>query len=215
MYGHHDTHSGILVLPLDLDALDDTSQWSGDILEACGIRWDAADIARFLSMCTWEQDEQGDLHLIWNGAKSRGRGNTAWYGSFWVQGKSIRAHKFYGVAVLGLRPKPGIHHLDHQCPNSLCVSCVQKEVEAINLKLRWIRVQVGLDEDKVRGAVVDYLVEQTEEWFDPYDPADFSHWLTEDNRWRFDPMHPLNYPSFCDDLWRQQSFTFPPGPTNG
>lgn len=172
-------------------------------MEACGISWDAADIARFLSMCETVEgpDSYGVIrtHLIWAGAKSRGRGNSAWYGSFKTQGKSVRAHKFYGVAVLGLRPRPGIHHLDHFCPDSLCVSCLNLETEWVNLKLRWIRVQVGLDEDRVRDNLVECLAQQEEEWFDDYDWRDFEHWITPANSWRFAPLHPLNFGRYRDE----------------
>lgn len=202
----HQVGAVLLIADMRTQTPGDTSPWTGgpcgDVLEASGVRWDAADIARFLSLCDEVEfyDHKGNLkrHLLWRGARSRGRGNTAWYGTFSAQGKSVRAHKFYAVAVLGLRPRTGIHHLDHTCPDSLCVSCIQLEVEAINLKLRWIRVQVGLDEDKVRGEVVEYLASQGPEWFDDYDHRDFTHWLTPDNRWRFDPMHPLNFADYCD-----------------
>lgn len=194
-----------------VDALGDTSPpslgtsspavpYCGDRLEACGIAWDAYDLTRFLSFCDeYVSPHDGHTHLLWRGGRSRGRGNTAWYGTFTAQGKSVRAHKFYGVAFLGLRPKSGIHHLDHFCPDSLCVSCIRKEVEAINLKLRWIRVQVGLDEDKVRDAVTQYLAVQEPDWFDDYHPQDFAHWITDHNRWRFAPDHPLQHRRMNDD----------------
>lgn len=172
------------------DAFLDTFPLTGDRLEACGISWDGHDIARFLWLCTFNPDTGC---LIWDGAKSRGRGNTAWYGTFTTglgrDSRSVRAHKFYGVAVLGLRPETGKHHLDHTCPNPLCVSHVQCVPEFINLKLRWIRVQVGLDPDKVRDAVVSYLGETVEDWVDDYVPADFAHWITNNNRWQFDQWY--------------------------
>lgn len=88
-----------------------------DVREACGIRWNWLDIRRFL-----DKTEQSGNCLIWKGAKSRGQGNTQWYGSFTTQGKTVRAHKFYSVAVIGLRPGEG-EELDHECDVSLCCHC--------------------------------------------------------------------------------------------
>lgn len=98
------------------------AQWPEHALarqEACGIAWDWADILRFFKYV----ERQGDC-LIWIGAKSRGQGNQQWYGSFWTKGKTVRAHKFAAVAILGFRPTPG-QEVDHGCDNSRCVSCVR------------------------------------------------------------------------------------------
>lgn len=57
---------------------------------------------------------------IWIGAKSRGKGNRKWYGSFWVDGKSRRAH-IVAAVMLGKGHVPG-HHEDHTCNFSLCVN---------------------------------------------------------------------------------------------
>lgn len=166
-----------------------------DTLTACGISWDHHDIARFLMLT-----RQDGKHLVWAGAKSRGRGNTAWYGSFSTKGKAVRAHKFYAVAILGLRPRFGIDHLDHGCPDSLCVSCISVVPEWVNLALRWIRVQVGLDEDKIRDAIVDYGVRKGYLPEPDFPIADMSFedallmgCVTNDNRWRYDPAWSGNY----------------------
>jgi len=58
---------------------------------------------------------------IWRGAKSRGQGNTQWYGSFSVGDKVVRAHKFSFVAIYRQVWIAGMH-LDHLCENSLCVN---------------------------------------------------------------------------------------------
>lgn len=104
--------------------------------EACGIRWDLNDILRFLNnFCRWESRDFGMWCLIFNGAASRGKGNKAWYGSFWCKGKTVRAHKFFAVAILGLRPRPNREdELDHHCFNTRCVSCVQVLTHAENQK---------------------------------------------------------------------------------
>lgn len=157
--------------------LGEVSRHCGDLLAACGFEWDAADIARFLDFC--EEDHNGCL--IWQGARSRGRGNTDWYGSFRTQKKTVRAHKFYGVAVLGHRPRTGVHHLDHTCTNSLCVRHVDCVPEAVNLKLRWVRVQVGLDPEPDKIGLIKLRMEA---------------WLLEDQRLRrFDPEDALRLQS--------------------
>lgn len=130
----------------------------GDPLSACGISWDSADIARFLRLC---YDDPRSGCLIWAGAKSRGRGNTAWYGSFTPTGcQAVRAHEFYAVAVLVLRPQTELHHLDHTCPNSLCVCHVECVPISVNLKLRWIRIQVGADPEIDYDTGIRYRMQQ-------------------------------------------------------
>ncbi len=104
---------------------------------ACGITWDADDVERFLlDFC--RASPTGCLEFT--GAMSRGgahratgrkAGNKKWYGSFHVKGKTVRAHKFYAVAILGLRPGPG-DELDHNCYNTRCVCCMECVPRAIN-----------------------------------------------------------------------------------
>lgn len=130
-----------------LSALLDTSPGLTGGLEvhtACGISWDANDVIRFLGKCKWVEHPERPGHwcLIWTGAKSRGgaskpdkrgrrRGKARQcYGTFGTKGKSVRAHKFYAVAILGLRPGPD-DELDHECHLTLCLSdirCVHKDV---------------------------------------------------------------------------------------
>lgn len=160
-------------------------------LEACGIKWDGYDIARFLSLC-----EEQDGCLIWTGARSRGRGNTTWYGTFTAHGRSVRAHKFYGVSVLGLRPRTGVHHLDHTCCNSLCVRHVERVPEIVNLKLRWIRVQVGLEDPPEREKLIalrmeQFLLERGRQAFEPEDAEHlWTKWVRPENEYRPDPFDP-------------------------
>lgn len=108
-----------LRLPLD--------QWPAEawmLQEACGIWWDWSDIRRFAKYV----ERKGNC-LLWRGGRSRGKGNKQWYGSFWVRavggrrGKSVRAHKFAAVAILGLRPAQG-QEVDHGCHATRCVSCL-------------------------------------------------------------------------------------------
>ncbi len=59
---------------------------------------------------------------FWNGGRSRGKGNKKWYGSFSVNGVTIRAHRF-SCEVLGeMPPLPDGHDRSHTCDFSLCVN---------------------------------------------------------------------------------------------
>lgn len=60
---------------------------------------------------------------FWAGARSRGKGNKKWYGSFWVSSmkRSIRSHRF-SCEVLGGKECPPEHDRDHTCLFSLCVN---------------------------------------------------------------------------------------------
>jgi hypothetical protein len=77
---------------------------------------DEADIARFMSFV----DILPNGCWFWTGARSRGRGNKKWYGTFSYKSKSVRAHRF-SHDVLGKKPCPPGHHRDHNCHFSLCV----------------------------------------------------------------------------------------------
>jgi len=59
---------------------------------------------------------------FWTGARSRGKGNRKWYGTFHVTGVgSVRAHRYASEAV-GRQECPPGHHRDHTCEFSLCVN---------------------------------------------------------------------------------------------
>lgn len=77
----------------------------------------------------------GPCH-IWTGARSRGQGNTAWYGSFRVGKHVVRAHIFVCVVAGKMKPK---WHVDHLCRNTLCVNEDHLEVvtPAVNCERRW------------------------------------------------------------------------------
>lgn len=85
--------------------------------------------------------------MIWVGGKTRGRGKTAWYGSFWYEGKRWTAHRWAARFIHGLEIKD--RDVDHCCPhgpNTLCVQHLQAVSGRVNTALYWIRVQVGLEE---------------------------------------------------------------------
>jgi hypothetical protein len=84
----------------------------------------AEELARFYSFV--ERLPNG-CHF-WAGARSRGKGNTKWYGSFRYRGKVIRAHRFAHDYIGGKSCPPG-YHRDHTCVFSLCVN--PEHLEAI------------------------------------------------------------------------------------
>lgn len=75
------------------------------------------EIARFMSFV----DVLPNGCWFWAGARSRGKGNKKWYGSFRYRGKVIRAHRFAND-YLAKRPCPPGHHRDYICCFSLCVA---------------------------------------------------------------------------------------------
>lgn len=86
--------------------------------EAASFAFTPADVARFMRFV----DKLPGGCWFWTGARSRGKGNRKWYGSFHVGGRVIRAHKFACEAIGGRRPlRPG-EHRDHECCFSLCVN---------------------------------------------------------------------------------------------
>lgn len=83
--------------------------------------------------------------INWIGGKTRGRGKTCYYGAFWFEGRSWRAHRWAGLFVHGLEVRRD-DHVDHKCCNTLCVQHLQATTPSYNTALYWIRVQVGLEE---------------------------------------------------------------------
>ena len=75
---------------------------------------------------------------FWNGARSRGKGNKKWYGTFAVGGKSVRAHRF-SCDVFKREELPAEHHRDHTCKFSLCVNPDHLEIvhRTVNQDRRW------------------------------------------------------------------------------
>ena len=76
-----------------------------------------ADIARFMD----KVDILPNGCWFWTGARSRGKGNSKWYGSFRLNGTSVRAHRF-SSEVFNQDVCPPGHHRDHTCHFSLCVA---------------------------------------------------------------------------------------------
>lgn len=57
----------------------------------------------------------------WTGARSRGKGNRKWYGSFRLGVRTVRAHRF-AAEVLAGQECPAGYHRDHLCCFSMCVN---------------------------------------------------------------------------------------------
>lgn len=76
------------------------------------------DKERFLS----QVDKLPNGCWFWCGARSRGKGNKKWYGSFWCKALgTIRAHRFSLKAFKGQDCPPG-HDRSHLCHFSMCVN---------------------------------------------------------------------------------------------
>jgi hypothetical protein len=75
----------------------------------------------------------------WMGARSRGRGNRKWYGSFSVKGKTVRASRFSHIAIGSSRELAADEHRDHLCKFSMCVNPAHLEIVhyLVNQARRW------------------------------------------------------------------------------
>lgn len=88
-------------------------------------------LQRFASKCRFDA---ATGCVIWEGGKTRGRGNTAQYGSFWYEGARWFAHRWAGVHIHGLN-LDGVQ-AGHCCPcgpNTLCVEHVTGQSQNENL----------------------------------------------------------------------------------
>lgn len=77
-----------------------------------------AEIAHFMSFV----DRLPNGCWYWTGARSRGKGNRKWYGSFRFRGRVIRAHRFSCDYIGEFKPLPQGQHRLHSCDFSMCVS---------------------------------------------------------------------------------------------
>ena len=74
------------------------------------------DIARFMS----QVDKLPNGCWFWTEARSRGKGNRKWYGSFRLGKRVVRAHRFASEVLAGQECPPD-HHRSHSCHFSLFV----------------------------------------------------------------------------------------------
>lgn len=89
-----------------------------------GFDADPDDIARFMSYV----DKLPGGCWYWAGARSRGKGNKKWYGSFYCGGKVYRAHRWAAVNIGGQRELQKGEHRDHTCHFSMCVNPAHLEI---------------------------------------------------------------------------------------
>ena len=79
--------------------------------------------------------------VLWTGATTAGRGNSARYGSFWAEGRRVFAHRWAAVHIHGI--DLGSDEAGHCCPagpNSLCVQHLEGQTKAVNIAERNTRV---------------------------------------------------------------------------
>lgn len=92
-------------------------------------------LARFRAKCLFDPRTGC---VVWTGGTTRGRGNTATYGSFWYDGRRWFAHRFAAAFIHGLKID-GLQ-VGHCCPytpdghpNTLCVEHLAGETQTENL----------------------------------------------------------------------------------
>lgn len=132
-------------------------------------------LARFVEKCTFEPRTGC---VIWTGGKTRGRGNTATYGSFWYDGRRWFAHRWAAVFIHGL--DVGKLQVGHCCPNNpdghpntLCVEHLEAQTQAENIAEQIERL--GPPRTRPSRCEQDGLVKQgwllTERGYEPPPPV--------------------------------------------
>lgn len=88
-------------------------------------------IERFAEKC---RHDPATGCVLWMGGRTRGRGNSAEYGSFWFEGSRWFAHRWSGVHIhkLDLTGKQAGHCCPHG-PDTLCVEHVTGQTQRENL----------------------------------------------------------------------------------
>ena len=81
---------------------------------------------------------KGSPCWIWTGAKSRGQGNRAFYGSFKYEGKAVNAHVFSSREIKKQDCPKGFNR-HHICEDTLCVCPEHVDIitEQQNIAYRW------------------------------------------------------------------------------
>lgn len=94
-----------------------------DVLRVMNTATTQKEIDRFMSFV----EKLPNGCWFWAGARSRGKGNRKWYGSFRRSskkgkvGRVVRAHVYACDVLGGKGPPPPGHERDHRCRFSLCV----------------------------------------------------------------------------------------------
>jgi hypothetical protein len=99
------------------------------------------DVARFMSyvyILPYNHPTLRSPCWIWTGAKSRGKNNSLWYGTFRLGKRALRAHR-YAFDILGRGTCPTGCHRDHLCNVSLCVN--PRHLEAVPREVNELRKQ--------------------------------------------------------------------------
>lgn len=139
-------------------------------------------LQRFASKC---QFDAVTGCVVWVGGKTRGRGNTAQYGSFWYEGQRWFAHRWAGAHIHGLR-LDGVQ-AGHTCANTLCVQHVVAQSQAENLaemhgrrarkveqsndeRRYWLLVELGYEQmpDEHEAPADDIPFLTPPEWLRPF-----------------------------------------------
>lgn len=126
--------------------------------------------------------------VLWTGGTTRGRGNTATYGSFWYEGRRWFAHRWaaafiHGLDVDGLQVGHCCPNMPDGKPNTLCVEHVTGQTQAENLaelndrlararceqsadvRQQWLFVEIGLLEPEPLHDPATLADEMP--WYDP------------------------------------------------
>lgn len=135
---------------------------------------------RFIDKC--EFDPRTGC-VLWIGGTTRGRGNTATYGSFWYEGRRWFAHRFaakfiHGLDIDGLTVGHCCPNNPDGKPNTLCVQHIEGQTLADNVAERNTRV-----------AAVNRAAQSAHER---------QHWLFTEIGLR--EPEPLHDPAMLDDL---------------
>lgn len=141
-------------------------------------------LERFLAKC--EFDSRTGC-VVWTGGKTRGRGNTATYGSFWYEGRRWFAHRWaaafiHGLDVDRLTVGHNCPHTPDGHPNTLCVQHLAGEALADNVAERntrraaAARVEQSANERQL-WLLVERGYEQAPPAHDPATLADEMPWF--------------------------------------
>lgn len=96
-------------------------------------------LRRFLAKCEFDPFT-GCVN--WIGGKTKGRGKTRDYGTFWFAGKRWSAHRWAAKYIHGFNIDD--LDVDHECCNTLCQRHLQPLPGDVNSAYYWIRLEKGV-----------------------------------------------------------------------
>lgn len=114
--------------------------------DRCGFAWLPRDpvtkrtlpvdpLRRFAEKCEFDATTGC---VLWRGGTTRGRGNSATYGSFWAEGRRWFAHRWAAIHIHGL--DLGDDTVGHRCNRTLCVQHLERQTISANVAERNTRV---------------------------------------------------------------------------